>query len=130
MIARSSREVSEASDPAKMGDAESSVAVLAGRGRWASALIVFADLKAADYSGSAEPWEDFSAAVLAKLDGVAIWLDRQPPASFQQMRRGGLTVDLFLALWIDDNQVDLSLPASLLLSCGRLGLDIVMVSND
>jgi hypothetical protein len=106
------------------------VEVLSDRGPWASALVVFARMQLSDYSASAEPYEAFSAALQARLDGIASWLGRQSAEAFRQMHSNDLVTDLFFDAWIDDDQFDLSLPASLLSSCGRLGLSIVMTTND
>jgi hypothetical protein len=106
------------------------VEVLSDRGMWASALVVLVRMRLSDYSASAEPYEVFSAALSGKLEDIAVWLDRQSPDAFRQMRSEDLVTDLFLDAWIDDDQIDLALPASLLAACGRLGLSIGMITND
>lgn len=110
--------------------ASDAVEVLSDRGMWASALVVFVRMHLSDYSASAEPYEVFAAALSGKLKDITGWLDRQSPDAFQQMRSGDLVTDLFLDAWIDGDQLDLTLPTSLLVACGRLGLSIGMITND
>lgn len=46
------------------------------------------------------------------------------------MRRAGVEMDVFVDLWIDQDQVDLAFPAVLLRECGRQELTLKVVSND
>ncbi len=116
-------------DPLQLARSEKIVEAVADRGKWKSALVVLSRRRVADYKDVAEPHEALAAAMQSDFEQAARWLEGHH-AGIETMRREGLTVDLFLDLWIDEDQLELSYPSSLLLTCGRLGLRIEMVTND
>lgn len=42
----------------------------------------------------------------------------------------GLSINVFVDLWIDQDQLDLSFPPEFLFACGKAGLGIEIISND
>src|SRR5262245_27492510 len=115
--------------PLQLSQSEKIVEAVADRGKWKSALVVLSRRRVADYKDMAEPHEALAAAIQSDFEHAARWLEAHG-AGIEGVRRDGLEVDLFLDLWIDDDQLELSYPSSLLLTCGRLGLKIEMVTND
>ncbi|MCL4806864.1 MAG: hypothetical protein KJ062_03570 [Thermoanaerobaculia bacterium] len=108
------------------------VAVTADRGVGYSALISFFEGREEDFPGV----DDLSpAAALEDAIGIALasaarWLSARPADLFERLAGSGLNVDLFLDLWIDQDQLELRLPADLLLACGQRGLPISTITND
>lgn len=100
------------------------------RGLWQSALVVLVRLRVSDFLEEEEPAEVFFARLTADLERTASWLEQQSIDIFETFRRNGLTVVLFLNLWIDSDQMELSLPASLMRAASHLGLSIEMITND
>jgi hypothetical protein len=94
------------------------------------AVVALVETQISDYSASPEPYEAFAEAIKSKLGHVATWLDKRPLEGFDRARQEGLTVDLLVELWINDDQMELSFPSSFLAACGRLGLNIEMITND
>ncbi len=115
--------------PLQLSPSEKIVEAVADRGKWKSALVVLSRRRIADYKDVPEPHEALAAAIRSDFEQAAGWLDAHH-AGIGMMRREGLEVDLFLDLWIDEDQLELSCPSSLLLTCGRLGLTIEMITND
>jgi hypothetical protein len=99
-------------------------------GEWQAARLVFVALQADDFKNAQEPAEAFAAALRFGLDEMARWLLRQSSDVFDKMRQTGLKVDVFIRVWIDQDQLDLDLPAELLGACGAHGLGVSIITND
>ena len=95
-----------------------------------TALIYFVDDQIFTYRDSPEPWELFNAEIEQRLLRAAAWLDSRGADVFERCRAAGLTTDVFIGGWIDQDQLDLHLPAPFLLACGRAGLSIDITTND
>jgi hypothetical protein len=61
---------------------------------------------------------------------IAEWLGRQPENAFRHFQDVGIRVTLLVNLWIDNDQLDLEFPPSLLLICGKSNINIVVISNE
>jgi hypothetical protein len=106
------------------------VRILSDRGKWLSGLVVFLNTNISEFSLSPEPDEPFANHITSTLEYVAQWLGERPPEAIQILKRNGLELALFIDLWIDQDQMEFSLPPSLLLACGRLGIKIELITND
>jgi hypothetical protein len=95
-----------------------------------AALIYFVEEEIASYQDLPEPSESLSSNIEQQLLKAAEWLLSREPDVFECCRESGLRTDIFIGGWIDQNQIDLSLPATFLLACGRAGLSIEVVTND
>ncbi len=95
-----------------------------------SSCVAFSPVLLEDYTDSEEPTEVYAAAVQDSLLTVAAFLDRQETATFEKFRALGLRVYVYLEVRMDQNQMDINLPAAFLSACARLGLWIEMISND
>lgn len=115
--------------PLALSQSDKVAEVLCDRGQWQSALVVLSRRRVADYEHEPEPHESLAAAIRSDFEFAAQWLEAHGPG-IQKIRNDGLETDLFLDLWIDEAQLELSYPPSLLQACGRLGLAIEMISND
>ena len=83
-----------------------------------------------DSKGSNEPTEDFAIRVREGFDRAAAWLATRALEMFDGWRAMGKEVDVFVAGWLVNEQLDLELPSPFLLQCGRLGLPIRICTND
>lgn len=74
--------------------------------------------------------EAFAAAVRDGLVQAAVWLVRQPPAVFEELRAAGRCTDVSVSGWIEQDQFDLDLPPEFLRACGTHGLTVSICTND
>jgi len=111
-------------------------ATRADGGAWASGMIYFATVRFSafahiDTSGDAGAQsEAFFAGVVEASQGAARFLDGRPPSVTAAIRAAGLSLRLFIDIWMDQDQMELELPAELLAACSRHGLGVYMISND
>jgi hypothetical protein len=101
-----------------------------GSGLGQAALVYLVDEVATSHSSAQEPSEAFAKAVTDGLLKGAAWLDARPPGAFAACRTSGMSVDVFVGAWINQDQLDVDLPAEFLLACGRAGLSVSIVTND
>ena len=102
----------------------------AEEGYRSTSLIILARLKLSDFYSADDPWAAMAEELRQRFDETANWLRNRPKAAFDKYEEDGIKVDLLIQAWIDDNQVDLSLPARLCATCGELGIGIVFVTNE
>ena len=102
---------------------------LADRGAWKSALITLSRRTIKDYEDCDEPHDAFAADVTSDLQRAAQWLQERR-IEIETLKGRGMRLDVFVDLWIDQEQMELSLPPSLLGVCGDLGLKLEMITND
>jgi hypothetical protein len=95
-----------------------------------ASLIYFVDEERATYAAMAEPSGSFAAAIEQRLLSAAAWLQSRSPDAWTSCRTRGLKLDVFVGSWIDQDQLDLDLPAPFLLACGQANLGITIVTND
>ena len=95
-----------------------------------ASLIYFVDEELAGHTDADEPSESFASAVERGLLRAAAWLRSRRADAFQECRRRGWQLDVFVGSWIDQDQFDLDLPAPFLLACGEAELGISIVTND
>ena len=95
-----------------------------------ASVIELVDEEREHHADSDEPSESFAEAVRESLLRAAAWLESRPPGAFAECRRRGWKVDIFVGAWIDQDQLDLDLPAAFLLACGKAELAISIITND
>lgn len=61
---------------------------------------------------------------------VVEWLDRRRVESLKSCQEGGLSVRLMVRIDMSQDQMDLEFPSQFVTSCCRLGLPIMIISND
>ena len=105
-------------------------------GEWASGMVYFAVIRQNDFeqvdksSDAGAPTEAFFAAIKETFETTSRFLDERSPAVTTVMRAAGLSLRLFIEVRMDQDQMELELPPSLLAACGRHGLGIYVISND
>jgi len=77
-----------------------------------------------------EPSEIFAETVRQGLERAARWIATRPEGAFDRCRNSGMNLDIFIGGWIDQDQMDLSLPPAFLHACGTAGLEISIITND
>lgn len=97
---------------------------------WQSANIELFVADMADLQGYEEPAEEFAAWVERGFLRAAEWLDSRPPGAFDLWRARGREADVFIGGWLSNEQLDLAVPASFLMACGRAGLPLRICTND
>ncbi len=104
--------------------------VVSNRGKWATSSVIFPIIRLNDYANESEPSEVMFQKVRLTLNTIAGFLDRRPIEMMDSIKGRGLNVSLFIDVWMDQDQMELTLPPLLLKACGRHDLEIVMISND
>ncbi len=95
-----------------------------------AALIVLFRSDAADTAPVPEDGETLDEVISIALSRIGSWLNERSPEVFHLLRADGLKIDLFIGLWITNDQLDLALPPELLTACGERGISIEIISND
>jgi hypothetical protein len=115
------------------GDVE---ATRADGGAWASGMIHFAIVRYSAFAhidtsaDAGAQSEAFFAGVVAAFRAAARFLDERPASVTAAIRAAGLSLRLFVDVWMDQDQMELELPPELLAACGRHGLGAYVISND
>ncbi len=111
-------------------------ATRADGGAWASGMIYFAVVRYSAFThidtsaDAGAQSEAFFACVVAAFRDAARFLDQRQPSATAAMRAAGLSLRLFVDVRMDQDQMELELPAELLAACGRHGLGVYLISND
>jgi hypothetical protein len=111
-------------------------ATRADAGEWASAMVYFAVVRhsAYDYvdtkADAGAQSEAFFAGVVQAFRVAAQVLDRRSHEITSTMRMAGLSLQLFVEVRMDQDQMELELPPEFLSACGRHRLGMLVISND
>lgn len=100
------------------------------RGAGISSLVVFVEEEIENYKDANDPDAEFHYAINAAMKNMAQWLALQSKSVFEGFLNSGLKVWVYVELWIDGDQLDMSFPSQLLAECGRLEMSIDMATND
>jgi hypothetical protein len=111
------------------GAGVSRFAVRPGEEEGEAALIFLVDEELATYAKAAEPSEAFDAAIRDSLQRAGEWLLSCPASAFASCRDRGISLDISVTSWIDDNQFDLRLPDNFVRACARAELGISVMTN-
>ena len=111
-------------------------ATRADGGAWASGMVylavvrysAFAHVDASADAGAQS--ESFEAAVVEAFRAAGRFLDRRRPEITAGIRAAGLSLQLFVEVRMNQDQMELELPPELLAACGAHGLGIYVISND
>jgi hypothetical protein len=104
--------------------------VVGGGGAWETARIVVYKDRLESFKDSNEPHEAFSQSFRYSQTALSHWLSGLMPTVLDGYRSKGMKLDLFLDVWIDQNQVELEISNELIAEMGRLSLPMKIVSND
>lgn len=103
---------------------------------WSSGMVCFAIVRLSGFS-HIDTSEDAGAHIEAFYMGTVDafrqagrFLDKRSPAITAAMRRGGLSLRLFVDVHMDQDQMELEFPPELLAACGQHHLGIYVISND
>ena len=100
------------------------------QGAGATSRVQFRPVLLSDFGEADEPTEAYAAAVQERLLSVAAFLDRQEVSVFEKFRASGLHVYIYVGLFMEDDQMQLNLPAVFTPACARLSLGLEIISND
>ena len=64
------------------------------------------------------------------LDAITEFLSRRPVEVFEGFGGRGLEVEMFIDGWMDQDQMELTLPPPFLAACASRGVGIKVMSND
>ena len=95
-----------------------------------SERVVFRTVRLQEFRDGSEPSEDMAAATRDALLSLAVFLGEQDAGLLGQLGDSGIRVRVFVSLYMNRDQFELTLPAPLLRSAGRLGWDVELISND
>jgi len=95
-----------------------------------SSLVEFPSVRLGDFRAADEPSEAMFRQVQETFRVVGRFLDRRPSEMFAAFRAAGLAVRLYVEVWIDQDQMEVTLPPDLVVSCARHGIGIFVISND
>ena len=116
--------------PLQLADSDRYEKYGAQNGYRSTAIVVFRDLKLRDFHSEDDPWGAMAVELAETLRGIVKWLRERPVDAFDGFRQSGIRVDFMIQMWIDQNQLDLSIPASLAAACGALGIGIQIITNE
>ena len=116
-------------DALKVETSEGIIEALADRGKWKTALIIFGDRQVSDFRGDPEPDESFMSAAKSDLETLGRWVGKRRN-QLSAMKAKGLTLDVYVGLTIDQDQMEFVFPPTFLLECGQLGLEIQIITNE
>ncbi len=111
-------------------------ATQADAGAWASGMVYFAVVRYSDFghvdkSGDAGAQsEAFFAAIGEAFQLTARFLNQRGPEVIASMRATGLSLQLFIEVRMDKDQMELELPPELMAACGRHEIKAYVISND
>src|SRR5262245_27127187 len=111
-------------------------ATRADGGEWASGMVYFAVIRHSDFdhvdksADAGAQSEAFFAGIVEAFRSAARFLDQRPPSVTASMRAAGLSLQLFIEVRMDQDQVELELPPELMAACGRHELKAYLISND
>jgi hypothetical protein len=98
-------------------------------GAWTSSNIEFSNFNLDSYRAQAEPSEAFFEDVERIFSGVASWIDERR-GLLKSVRESGLELTLLVDMVIDQDQLELVLPAAVLRAAGEAGIPIQVITND
>jgi hypothetical protein len=93
-------------------------------------LVMFGEVRIERHESAPDPWGAFAGALTRLFDDTAQWLRERPAAVFEDFRRRGFRVDLLVEMWIEGDQMDLTLPPSICRACGENGIGMILISNE
>lgn len=82
-----------------------------------------------DVFTGAERHDHFQAAVAAQLNAIGVWLLPRAPALLH-LRSNDVRPQFIVELWMNQDQMDLHLPAALLGSLAAANVEIYILSNE
>jgi hypothetical protein len=97
---------------------------------WESARIILLAVSIEDCKPGTERYEEFEARIAKGLKRAAKWLSTRKPAAFAKWRKERKKAEIFIDGWMNSDQFDLTLPPEFVRECGRLGLPVVICTND
>jgi hypothetical protein len=95
-----------------------------------SARIILIELESATFHADSDPSEAFAASLGASFTSACHFLSSIPANATQRVREAGIQLDLFIEIWMDNNQLDLELPSTFMGELARLRLPLKILSND
>lgn len=96
---------------------------------WQAARIVLAELNLDSFNAADEPHEAFHKKLTQMLRQAGEWISTADYKSLAKSRSEGLSVDVFVEVRIDDNQLELLLPVEFLAQVTRLQLPIEVMAD-
>jgi hypothetical protein len=111
-------------------------ATRADGGEWASGMVYFSVVRYSDFdhvdksADAGAQSEVFFAGIVNAFRGAARFLDQRSPTVTASMRAAGLSLQLFIEVRMDQDQMELELPPELMAACGRHELKAYLISND
>jgi hypothetical protein len=111
-------------------------ATRADGGEWASGMVYFATVRYSAFdhvdtsADAGAQSEAFFAGIIQAFRVAAQVLDRRQPDVLIAMRAAGLSLQIFVEVRMDQDQMELEFPPEFLSACGRHGLGMFVMSND
>jgi hypothetical protein len=103
--------------------------VESGHRKWQSGQVEFLNRNLEFYKDAAEPSVAFFEEIADTLAFIAGWVDERR-SELEAVRRSGLKIFLLLDIFMDRDQMELTLPPVLLRACGEAQIPVQIVSND
>lgn len=95
---------------------------------WGAALVVLWDLGIDTYSSQLEPSEAFSEALGCAFLDAADFLSKMSPENVASLTSAGVVLDVFLEIWLDQDQFSLCVPPEFSHQLARLQVPLTMNS--
>ncbi|MBI4748209.1 MAG: hypothetical protein HY774_06945 [Acidobacteria bacterium] len=100
------------------------------KGKWASSFVTFLEFDRSNFKNCEYPDEEIATTLEKTFFYISQWLGKRSPNIFAKFRGSGFKITLLVSFWIDQDQLDLDVPSSLLLQCGQREIKLQIISND
>ena len=103
---------------------------------WESGMVWFSVLRLSDFdfvdksTDAGAQSEAFDFAIEEAFRSAARFLDQRPPEIINTIRAAGMTLQIFIEIRMDQDQMELKFPAEFISACGRHQLGVYIISND
>jgi hypothetical protein len=105
-------------------------------GEWAAGMVCFRIVRFSAFShvdnsvDAGAQFEAFFQGITDAFVAVGRFLDQRPAAVTDHLRSIGLSLQLFVSVYMDQDQMELDFPYQFLAACGSHKLKICLISND
>lgn len=103
--------------------------VESGHSKWQSGQVQFMNRNLEFYKDAAEPSEVFFAEIAETFVFIASWIDERR-SELDAVRKSGLHVFLLIDVFMDQDQMELTVPPVLMRALGMAQIPIQIIGND
>ena len=95
-----------------------------------SSCVVFFNSSINDFSDESEPDDALHSAIQDAFEYITNWVEQRDAKTWIGFQEKGLKVQVFIDMWIDQDQVEMKFSPKFLLACSKNGIGIEFITND